>query len=124
MANMISTLAILPMACVRAKRYLGCTGIHSGGDIDVHSCIIRTSRSQSREGERSREVSGNRTCPGQSGSDNAYMVRPTIGPDDLWRIRRLYGRKWTPGSSEWPHCQSAHGTSARTVLQATRNRAN
>ena len=79
--------------------------------------------SQSRERKGSCEVSGNRACPGQSRNDNAYMVRTTIGADDLRNIRRFHGRKRTPGSSEWSHSESTDGASLGTILEAPRNRA-
>src|ERR1700674_1491378 len=89
---------------------------------DVYRCIVCTFGSQSWERKRGREVPGNRTCPGQSRSDNACMVRAAIRADDLWRVRRVHGRKRTASSSEWSDSQSAHGASARTVLQTTGNR--
>src|SRR5258708_2717552 len=89
---------------------------------DGYSRIVRTFGSQSRERKRRREVLGNRTCPGQSRSGNAYMVRATLGAVDLWRVRRVHRRKRSPGSSEWSHSQSALGASARPVLQTTCNR--
>src|ERR1700675_2947726 len=90
---------------------------------DVYSRIVRTFGSQSRERKGGREVSGNWTGHGQSRSDHAYMVRATIGTDDLRHIRRVHGRKRTPGSPERPHSQSAHGKSARLALQTAGNRA-
>src|SRR5580704_15788783 len=92
------------------------------GDTDVYSRTVRTFGSQGRERRRRREVPGNRTCPGESGSDDADLVRAAIGADDLWRVRRVHGRRGTPGSPEWSHCQGADGAGARPVLRATRHR--
>src|SRR6266849_1279875 len=120
MANMISTLAILPMAYWLCNRLSW--PLHPAKEKpDGYTRIVRTFRSQSRERKRGRQVPGNRTCPGQSRSDHAYMVRAAVGADDLWSVRRVHGRKRTPSSSEWSHSQGAHGASARTVLQTTGN---
>src|SRR5467141_301065 len=108
MANMISTLAFLPMAFWLYKElsWLRSNGF-SQGEPDGYSRIVRTFGSQSRQRKRGREVLGNWTCPRQSRSDDAYMVRATLGADDLWRLRRVHRRKRTPSSSEWSHSQSA-----------------
>src|ERR1700719_4324303 len=125
MANVILNLAILPMAYWRCKglSWLRYAAMQAAKEkADVNSRIVRTFGSESRERKGSREVPRNRTCDGQSRNDYAYMVRTKVGADDLWHIRRVQGRKRTPGSSEWCHSQSAHGASGRTVLQTTGDR--
>src|SRR5260370_35956517 len=124
MANIISTLAFLPMAFWPCKELSLAARERDRvkEKPDGYSRIVRTFGSQSRERKRRRQVLGNRTCPGQSRSDHAYMVRATLGAGDLWRVRRVHGRERTPGSPEWSHSQSAHGASARPVLQTAGNR--
>src|SRR5579864_7428358 len=123
MANMISTLAILPIAFCWCEGYFHCRRIDVvQEELDVYRRIVCTFGSESREREGGREIPRNRAGSGQSRSNDADLVRAPIGADNLRSFRRVHGRKRTPGPSERSDSQSADGTSARTILQTASHR--